>query len=283
MILVASPVRQPPAVLEAFLAGLAGLRPPEGQELRYMFVDDCDDPRSGALLERWRPAGGRRRVVVWRLEEPGPRPAFRRDEITHHWTPRLAARVGAARSHLLNQARRLGAQGCLLVDSDLVLQPQTLETLWAADRDIVSEVYWTRFAGPDDPPLPNVWLWGEYGLAPVRPEEAGVTHRQLARRASAFLEELRQPGLHRVGGLGGCTLIRRRALTAGFRLGGRTRHLDYTPIPGLGWWGEDRHFCVRAQALGLELWAHSGCAPRHLYRPGDLAEAPRGGGVAARG
>jgi len=79
----------------------------------------------------------------------------------------------------------------------------------------------------------------------------------MVERAFAWLERLRRPGLYPVGGLGACTLISRRAIEAGVR---------YQRIPNLTYWGEDRHFCIRAQALGFDLWADTHCPPRHLYR-----------------
>jgi hypothetical protein len=73
---------------------------------------------------------------------------------------------------------------------------------------------------------------------------------------------LHKPGVYRVGGLGACTLISRRALDAG---------VTYEPLYNVSWWGEDRHFCLRAVALDFELWADTHCPPFHVYREADLA------------
>ena len=46
---------------------------------------------------------------------------------------------------------------------------------------------------------------------------------------------------------GACTLVK----TVVFRRG-----VSYEPIPNIqrAFWGEDRHFCVRAAVLGVEMW-----------------------------
>jgi hypothetical protein len=252
-VLIASPVRQKPVILRAFLDGLAqldigGLTPD------FAFVDDNDDPASSALLAVWdRPGRGR----IWTFTPPAPGPEYVCDGEAHRWTPALWVRVAAHRDRLLQLAREERHDAILLVDSDLVLRPGTLKALLSCGVDVVSETFWTAWR-PEDPPLPNVWAQGVYELYPRRWGEA-LEPEQMAGRAVAWLESVRSPGLHRVGGLGACTLISRRAIEAG---------VCYRPIPNLPYWGEDRHFCVRAQALGFDLWAHSdpGTEPAHLYR-----------------
>jgi len=146
------------------------------------------------------------------------------------------------------------------VDSDLVLHPKTLVHLVGLDKDIVSEVYWTRWT-PDLEPLPQVWVGDQYRLYPVKRDEV-PDEKEAARRQKEFLEMLRRPGTYRVGGLGGCTLISRRTLLM---------EVSFAEIYNLGLVGEDRHFCVRAAALGLELYADTHYPPYHLYRESDLA------------
>ncbi|WP_243137681.1 glycosyltransferase family 2 protein, partial [Desulfofundulus thermobenzoicus] len=62
--------------------------------------------------------------------------------------------------------------------------------------------------------------------------------------------------------LGACTLISRRAMLMG---------VSFSEIYNLGFIGEDRHFCIRAAALGLELYADTHYPPYHIYRESDLA------------
>jgi glycosyltransferase involved in cell wall biosynthesis len=76
-----------------------------------------------------------------------------------------------------------------------------------------------------------------------------------------FVDQLRRPGTYRVGGLGACTLISRKALGAG---------ISFSIMAGIEHWGEDRHFCARATTLGLELWCDTHYPVYHLYRESDL-------------
>src|SRR5574340_1237905 len=66
-------------------------------------------------------------------------------------------------------------------------------------------------------------------------------------------------GCQQVGGLGACTLIHRDVLSDGCRF----RKVGSLPEG----WGEDRHFCVRAQAKNWTLLADSMYPPFHIYRP----------------
>ncbi|RYD03050.1 hypothetical protein N752_21810 [Desulforamulus aquiferis] len=73
---------------------------------------------------------------------------------------------------------------------------------------------------------------------------------------------LARPGTYKVGGLGACTLMSRNALAKG---------ASFSEIYNLSFVGEDRHFCIRAVALGLELYADTHYEPYHIYRESELA------------
>ena len=223
-----------------------------------LFVDDNVDDRSKRLLEDF---------ISARTGEihPAGEPCidYRCDVRTHHWTSELTARVARHKDRMLARATELRVDGVLLVDSDLVLHPWTLRVLRHAQVDIVSEVFWTRWE-PDGAELPNVWVADNYALLRRGRDEA-LEETEALRRSEAFLARLQLPGLHPVGGLGACTLVRQRALSSGVR---------FDPLPNLTWIGEDRHFCLRAAALGFDLWADSHVPPLHLYRPDDLARIP---------
>ena len=111
-----------------------------------------------------------------------------------------------------------------------MLQPETMTRLLAAEKDLVSEIFWTQY-------WCNAWDYDQY--SPPR-------------------EEWRKPGLWKVGMTGACTLVRTEVFRAG---------VDYTPIPNIrkAVFGEDRHFCIRAACHGFEVWADSHCLPVHLY------------------
>lgn len=265
-ILVASPVRRKPRILAEFLRGLEHLDPC-GERVDFLFVDDHDETEaeSSALLRGWRPPFGRYDVGV---PQGMPRQRYDSADDWHRWDAALASRVAVLRNHLLGHALQAGYDHILLVDSDLVLASDTLRWLLESGRDIISEVFWTEFFRAEGQPTgrhaPNCWLWGECGLFPVKPEDdPNMDRREALRRQEAWFRELRTPGVYEVGGLGACTLISRKVLEAG---------VDYRPIHNLGWWGEDRFFCVRAAVAGFRLWVDTNCPPLHLYRTSMLPQ-----------
>lgn len=252
-VLIASPVRQKPAILKEFLDSLARLKT-TGLMAEYAFIDDNEE--DSGLLRAF--AAGREGVRIF----PGGevRQAYRCDENTHHWREDLIWRVAGYKNYFLQLAREEGFDYLFLIDSDLVLHPQTLVHLAGLEKDIVSEVYWTRWE-PNLPPLPQVWVGDQYRLHPMDRGEV-LDEKEVARRQHEFLEMLRRPGTYKVGGLGACTLISRQALLRG---------VSFSEIYNLGLIGEDRHFCVRAAALGLELYADTHHPPYHIYRESELA------------
>lgn len=76
-----------------------------------------------------------------------------------------------------------------------------------------------------------------------------------------FIESLKEKGVFRVGGLGACTLISRRALEAG---------VNFSSLYNISFWGEDRSFCIRAAAAGLDLFVDTYYPAYHIYRMTDL-------------
>lgn len=257
-LVLGSPVHKDPAILREFLHGVRELDS-EGLDVEYVLIDDNEDPESSALLREFSAQVPGVTVVV-----PASKPeAYLCDEVTHHWEDALVWRVAAFKDAIIGHALEKGHDWLFLVDSDLVLQPGTLPHLVSLRRDIVSEVFWTRWT-PDGPELPQVWLRDVYDMTPrARGEE--LSSDEAARRVAELLRSYRTPGVYEVGGLGACTLMSRAALERG---------VCFQEIPNLSFWGEDRHFCVRAAALGLTLWADTALPPLHLYRESDLARVP---------
>lgn len=252
-VLIASPVRQQPAKLRAFLQSLEGLDR-IGMRLEFAFVDDNDDPESSALLRAFAPND-----VVRLLPAGPPGDAYVTDDETHRWQTSLTDRVAAFKDRFLEIACDEAFDAVFLVDSDLVLQPPTVRHLLDQPVLICSEVFWTQWelTGPE---LPQVWCHGQYNLFRLERGEE-IQPEEIERRTDEFVTMLRTPGRYEVGGLGACTLIRREAIERGVRFG---------RVPNLVVFGEDRDFCVRAAALGIGLYADTHYPPLHLYRERDL-------------
>jgi len=254
-VLIASPVRQKPAILQCFLEGLQRLET-VGLEVAYLFVDNNDDAHASQMLCTF---AGQVRALVHRVRVPPAEP-YPRTEVTHYWTESLIWRLAAIKDGLLHAALQHGYDYVFLVDSDLVLHPQTLRRMVSCERDILSQVFWTAWSH-DQPPLPNVWCADQYNLYRA-PRGRVLDDAETSRRTEAFLSALAfSPGVYRVSGLGACTLIARRAIEAG---------VNFSQLRGCLLWGEDRHLCLRAEALGIPLFADTTLPPLHLYRESEL-------------
>lgn len=258
-VLVASPVRQKPLVLTYFLRSLGALIAPASElALSYYFVDDNDDERASKVLDEFS-LGCTGRCVV---EKAGPGPAFNRDNVTHHWTGELVWRVAGHKNTIIRYALDNDFDYLFLVDSDVLLHPNTLVQLLSANKDVIAEVFWTKWR-PDLPELPQVWCCDHYTLYELMPGQ-NVTQEEAMKRQKEWLSALRKPGIYRVGGLGACTLIARRVLEDG---------INFSPLYNISFWGEDRHFCLRAVAHGYDLFVDTHYPAFHIYRDDDIQEA----------
>ncbi|VBB05478.1 nucleotide-diphospho-sugar transferases [Lucifera butyrica] len=253
-VMLASPVRQTPAILQEFLRALEQLNT-AGLSIEYAFIDDHNEP-SALLTGFAKQHGGSAHIL------PGkPAADYVCDETTHYWRENLMWKVAEYKDRLMALALARNCDYILLLDSDLVLQPDTLQHLVSLGKDIVSEVFWTKWT-PGAPPLPQVWLWGQYEFYYFRERNETLTPEQKEARQQEFWQMLQTPGTYKVGGLGACTLISRKAIEAG---------VAFREIYNLGLVGEDRHFCVRAAALGFTLYADTRYPPFHIYRESELA------------
>ena len=241
-ILIGSPIQQFPIILVEFLQSLTELTT-KNELVHYMFIDDNKDPLSSTLLANFEQEN-KRTVIVKNTDDD----TYVRNEMTHYWTERNIWKVAQMKDTIISYALKEGFDYLFLIDSDLVLHPRTLQQLLQANKDIISNIYWTRWQ-PDSIELPQVWLMDQYTLTREGASESAENQN--------FLEMLRKPGVYEVGGLGACTLIHRKVLEAG---------VSFKRIANLSFWGEDRHFCVRAVAMGFSLHVDTHLPGYHIYR-----------------
>ena len=218
-VLIAAPLRQDPKIFREYQKGLDSLIIPDGVEVdRFFVVNNCDE-----VVPEIRNA----EYVVINTNNS----MMYRD---HFWTGELISDMSGYRNLTIRKALEGGYDYLLSVDTDLVLEPHTLQVLLEAKKDIVAGLFWTNGWS-------NAWMYDQ---------------------ADGYNPEWEQPGLYRIGGSGALILIHRRVFEAG---------VDYTKIKQIrkALIGEDRHFCIRAECAGFEIWADSHCLPVHLYREPD--------------
>ncbi|WP_063776448.1 glycosyltransferase [Paenibacillus sp. IHB B 3415] len=256
-VLLGSPIHQKPAILEQFLNSLLRLNL-TNIELHFYLIDDNPDEASSQLLQQFTQSG---RTVF--LQSSGFHDAYIRDDTTHFWNSNLVWKVAGFKNLMIRRAEAFGYDYLFLIDSDLILHPDTLLHLIRTGKDIISEVFWTQWQ-PGTLLQPQVWMHDEYNQWEVLPGEQ-LSPEEINRRFHAFLMKMQQPGIYEVGGLGACTLISSRAITSG---------ASYDRIHNISYWGEDRHFCIRAAALGIPLYVDTHYPALHLYRDSDLLKVP---------
>ena len=221
-VLITAPLRQDVDVFEAYQEGLDNLEVPEGFEVnRFFVVNDCPEVipyiRNADFIET----------------ETGE--AYEKTSNDHLWTLELMEKMSGLRNRTITEMLTGGYDYWLSIDTDIVVDPRTLRFLLEADKDIVSQIFWTQ--APNGSYWCNAWMFDQ---------------------ASGMDEAWKKPGLYRVGMTGALTLVKREVFEAG---------VDYTPVPNIlrALRGEDRHFCVRAACAGFEMWVDSHCPANHLY------------------
>ena len=251
-LLIGCPVCQEPAVLELFLRSLLRLDL-DGIAVSYHLVDDNHDPDASALLEAF--AGAVPSVTLTRP----PQARAGRRYAGHNWNEETIWKVAGYKDQIIDHALEEGFTHLFLVDSDVLLHPLAVRHLMETEKEIVCQVFWTRWT-EDAVEQPQVWLRDFYTQFDQKPGEQ-LTKEEERQRTYAFFRMLRRPGLYEVGGLGACTMIRREALEQG---------ICFRPVKNLSFWGEDRHFCVRAAARDIPLFADTVYPAFHVFRPGQL-------------
>ena len=191
-VLIAAPLRQEPKIFNEYQKGLDALIIPDGVTAdRYFVVNDCDEVIPYIRGAEYDVVNNG--VMMYR---------------DHLWTGELISAMSVYRNMTIRKALDGGYDYLLSVDTDLVLEPHTLQYLLEADKDCVAELFWTNGWS-------NAWMYDQV-------------------EGNNF-PEWHEPGLYPVGGTGALFLIKRKVLEAG---------VDYPPIPNLrkAVFGEDRHF-----------------------------------------
>ncbi len=277
-VLIASPVRKPPIVVEQFLKTLAWQQLRTRTEIHYLFAPNFSEQDMYATDSLSLLAGFANRqssVTLWDNEEV-TKQDYADGAETRVWTKPAFNRVGALKNRMLQFALDGNFDFIWFVDADVMCDPYTLQSLldsvgiehWLMNQSlglpIASAVYWTRWQNPQPGSTqkvhagPQVWLVHPYEL-----HGRGWTEPK-------FREALVERKRVRVWGLGACTLIPRSAFAKGVSFA------NFAGLPPGGMSeGEDRHFCAWATAKHVTLIADAWSDIYHAYHPsdyGDLAE-----------
>lgn len=163
---------------------------------------------------------------------------------THIWKNDNLKDVTIMKNYLLNKTLYDGYDYFFLVDSDIMLHPKTLNHLLMQKKDIISEVFWTRWTNQEEE-MPNAWQYDFYGYAKEKE-----------------WRKWKEKALWKVGYSGACILIHRKVIESG---------VNYSPIHNVSFsnW-EDRAFCIRAAVHGFNIVMDTSYPAIHLYHKEDV-------------
>lgn len=256
-IMIASPVHQKPAILKEFLQSLLELNT-TNLELGFNFIDDNENIESSNLLTEFKNKTKNVFIENFNLSSDFSN-EYLCDEFTHHWSNNLVDKLILFKNKLIKNFLNTDYDYLFFIDSDIVLHPSTLENLVNQNKNILSNIFWTKW-NPNGQKLPQVWLKNSYTLYDAD-DSVQLSTTEAEEKTNEFINMLKKPGVYRVGGLGACTLISRKALAAG---------VNFSKIYNISFWGEDRYFCLRASVLGFELFVDTHYPAYHIYRDTDL-------------
>jgi hypothetical protein len=229
-ILLASIVRQDDEIFKLFYDSLNNLEIPQNVKLERLFVLH-NSPNLAKYIDK--------KDYVQAVETNGE---YKKDENTHYWQNHNLTFISNMKNEILRYAYSLDFDYVWFIDSDLILQPDTLYYLLKADKDIVSEIFWTKWT-PDSEEMPNAWDYDNYSFLPDT------------------IENYKKKGVYECGGTGACILISRNVMAKG---------VNYSFINNISFWGEDRAFSIRAVVNGFKLYVDTNCPALHLYRQSDV-------------
>ncbi len=247
-ILIGSPVRQKSNILKEFLSGLDEAEKGQNQ-VTYYFVDDNIEEESSNLLKKFAENND---VIIKKGSDLYNQDAHYEG---HIWHAENLARITVYKNEMISYCIKKKYDFLFLIDSDIVIDKKCILQLLSNNVDIVSNIFWTQWQKngiltPQCFWIPDIYIQDKAFNVPMTFEEAHKIKMNM-------IEKLKKPGLYKVDGLGACTMISRHALELG---------VSFKEIPNLRIPGEDRPFCIRAGALGINLYMDSVYPAYHINK-----------------
>ena len=236
-ILIACPVRQDLGILKEYLRALDRLEIPEDVTVdKYFLVNNC--PEAEELFKEM----GIEYDTLDSYTDYKP----------HYWDTNSLNTIAWLRERCLWVAEDRGYDYIWFIDSDVIVQPTTLKVLLAADKPLISEIYWS---------VPNNGV-GYFINGASYIMEGPFSHEDIRPLVQEKLEndykQFKIPGTYEIGYTGACFLISMEVIKAGAHYACWPSHITYN------YYGEDRAFCLMAAFLGYTSYINTECPALHL-------------------
>lgn len=252
-IIIGSPIKQKNKILNEFLLSLKGLDL-DDLDVYYYFIDDNTDMKSSELLKKFQKS--EKNVVLQSSSKLiDKNEEYVCNETEHRWKKNLIKRVILFKNSIIDYAKENNFDYLFFIDSDIVLDKRTIKHLISRNVDIVSNVFWTQWV-QHDRVEPQVWLQDVNNFYEIDWDK-NYSKAEIEQLSFDFIQKMKIPGIYEVGGLGACTLLNKKAIKSG---------VNFSIIDNVSFWGEDRHFCIRARVLGLNLYVDTVYPAYHIYR-----------------
>ena len=236
-ILITAPVHQNEDIFKEYLWSLNRLLIPHDVEIKkFFYLHNCENLKN--LLNK-------DEYIILNDDS-----SFAVTEETHLWKNENFSAVATMRTLALEKARQDNFDYVFSVDSDVLLNPSTLNVLLNDNKDIVGNIYWTDFNGKGFL-LPNCYDKENCQFDSTR----------------GGLDRLKVMGVYNIGVVGACTLINKRVI--------QNPYISYFPIENISstkW--EDQAFITRARCLipDITICIDTRYPARHLYRQSEYEE-----------
>lgn len=178
-------MHQKPQILSEFLQSLLELNKKD-IAVDYYFIDDNNIQESSDLLSEF--AMKENKVLIHKSQI---KEEYVCDNSTHHWKENLVWKVAEFKDRIIDYAKNKNYD-CLFLDSDLILHKDTLIHLISTGKDIISEIFWTKWE-QDSVELPQVWLKDKYTQYYVERGE-NLSRSEIVSRHKQFIEKLKSSG-----------------------------------------------------------------------------------------
>lgn len=253
-ILIGSPIHQKPNILKEFLISLDNLDL-GNYDIYYYFVDDNEIQESSKLINEF--ADKHKNVILKKSNEFNFEKIekYECNSTEHKWKSSLINKIILFKNEIINYCTDNDFDYLFLIDSDILLNSNTINHLISRNVDIVSNIFWTQWVIGGNA-FPQVWVQDMNSFY-VKDWDRELTKMEINQKSFDFINKLKIPGIYEVGGLGACTLITKKAIKAG---------VNFSLLDNISLWGEDRHFCIRAKALGFKLYVDTVYPAFHIYR-----------------
>jgi radical SAM superfamily enzyme YgiQ (UPF0313 family) len=232
-ILIAVPARQKEEIFNLHIESLNMLEIPENVNITRLFILHNSENLKKYLKD------------TDYLQIINTKEDYEVDDNTHHWKYENLNTIASIKNEIVNVAIKGNFDYIFWIDSDLILYPKTLKVLLETNKDIISEIFWTKWEENRNPE-PNAWDFDHYGFI------------------QGTMEKYMESGTYKCGGTGACILVNTDVYKSG---------ANYTSIPNISFtmW-EDRAFCVRAYCAGYEVYINSELPAFHIYRKKYIEE-----------